>query len=62
MGNAPIHTYESFTRLAEVKDYKAVYLPLYSSVSIPVENFWLVIKNSVKRNIFQETEDLNKLR
>ena len=58
MDNAPIHTSQDITNLIEIRDYEAIYLPPYSSELNSIENFWSVVKNSIKRSVFQETEDL----
>ncbi|KAG1050890.1 hypothetical protein G6F43_006869 [Rhizopus delemar] len=58
MDNSPIHTSEDITKIIETRGYRAIHLPPYSPELYPIENFWSVIKNSVKRSVFQETEDL----
>lgn len=58
MDNAPIHTSDSVTGLIEIRGYRAIYLPSYSPGLNPVENFWSIVKNSVKRSEFTKTEDL----
>lgn len=58
MDNAPIHTSDSIKNLIEARGYRAIYLPPYSPELNPIENFWSIVKNSVKRSAFKETEDL----
>jgi transposase len=58
MDNAPIYTLGDITRLIEARGYRAMYLPPYSPELNPIENFWSVVKNSVKTSAFQKTEDL----
>ncbi|CEP10892.1 hypothetical protein [Parasitella parasitica] len=38
--------------------HEMLYLPPYFSELNPIENFWSIVKNSVKRSAFKETEDL----
>lgn len=40
------------------RGYKCVYLPPYSPELNPIEQFWSIIKNSVRRSQLQEKEDL----
>jgi transposase len=58
MNNVPIHTSEDITRLIEARGHSAIYLFPYSPELNLVENFWLFVKNSVKRSVFQEVKDL----
>ncbi|KAG1473360.1 hypothetical protein G6F56_000996 [Rhizopus delemar] len=58
MDNAPIHTSDIITSLIEMRGYRAIYLHPYSPELNPIENFWSIVKNSVKRSEFTETEDL----
>ncbi|KAG1455878.1 hypothetical protein G6F46_004385 [Rhizopus delemar] len=58
MNNALIHISEDITQLIEARGYRAIDLPLYSPELNPIENFWSVIKNSVKQSAFQEAKDL----
>lgn len=39
--------------------HKAHYLPPYSPELIPIEQFWAIVKNNVKRNKFNASEDLH---
>lgn len=54
MDNAPIHIPQDITNLIETRDYRAIYLPPYSPELNTIEDFWSVVKNSVKRSVFQE--------
>ncbi|CEG76332.1 hypothetical protein RMATCC62417_11241 [Rhizopus microsporus] len=58
MDTVLIHTSECITILIEMRGYRAIYLPPYSSELNPIENFWSIVKNAVKRSVFQESEDL----
>lgn len=58
MDNAPIHTSHEITRMIEARGYRAIYLPPYSPELNPIENFWSILKGTVKRGIFADTEDL----
>lgn len=58
MDNVPIYTSQDITNLIETRGYRAIYLPPYSPELNTIEDFWSVVKNSVKRSVFQETEDL----
>lgn len=55
--NGPIHASQSITSLIELRDYRAISFPPYSPELNPIENLWLVIKNSMERSVFRETED-----
>lgn len=58
MHNALIHTSDIATSLVEMRGYRAIYLPPYSPELNSIENFWSIVKNSVKRSEFTETENL----
>ncbi|KAG2215958.1 hypothetical protein INT45_010102 [Circinella minor] len=58
MDNVPIHTSHDITRMIETRGYRALYLPPYSPELNPIENFWSILKGTVKRSMFEETEDL----
>lgn len=58
MDNASIHTADEISEMIIERGYKCVYLPPYSPELNPIENFWSVIKNKVKRSTFDETSDL----
>ncbi|KAG1177722.1 hypothetical protein G6F70_008548 [Rhizopus microsporus] len=45
-------------KYVESRGYRCVHLPSYSSEFNPIEQFWSVVKNNVKRNRFLETETL----
>lgn len=61
MDNTPIHTSKDVDELVLSKGYKCVYLPPYSPQLNPIEQFWSVLKNKVKRSEFGDKYDL-KLR
>lgn len=59
MNNAPIHTHNDIGRLITSRGYKSIYLLLpYSPELNPIEQFWYVVKNKVKRGAFSDDEDL----
>jgi transposase len=49
MDNVPIHTGKIIGEMIEERGYKYVYLPPYSPELNPIEQFWSVVKSSVKR-------------
>ena len=59
MDNAPIHTHEAIDNLVTSRGYRCIYLPPYSPELNPIEQFWAIVKNSVKRSKFDATEDLH---
>lgn len=58
MDNAPIYTHNDIDRLITSRGYRSIYLPPYSPELNPIEQFWFVIKNKVKRGAFSDDEDL----
>ncbi|KAG1441279.1 hypothetical protein G6F56_011556 [Rhizopus delemar] len=58
MNNVPIHTSKDITIMIESRGYRAIYLPPYFPELNPIENFWSIVKNYVKRSVFKETKDL----
>lgn len=58
MDNAPIHTADVIDNMITERGYKCVYLPPYSPELNPIEQFWSIVKNKVKRSQFQDKEDL----
>lgn len=58
MDNAPIHTAQQINDIITERGYKCVHLPAYSPELNPIENFWSIVKNKVKRSIFETTDDL----
>jgi transposase len=40
------------------RGYKCVYLPPYSPELDPIEQFWFMVKNKIKRRQFEDKEDL----
>lgn len=58
MDNASIHNHEENETLITNKGYRCVYLPPYSPELNPIEQFWSLVKNRVKRSKFNDKEDL----
>ncbi|EIE83364.1 hypothetical protein G6F46_012590 [Rhizopus delemar] len=58
MDNAPIHTHTDIDELVTSRGYGSIYIPPYSSELNPIEQFWSVVKNKVKRGTFSDNEDL----
>lgn len=58
MDNAPIHTHSGIDELITSRGYRSIYLPPYSPELNPIEQFWSVVKNKVKRGTFSDDEDL----
>ncbi|CEG73278.1 hypothetical protein RMATCC62417_08689 [Rhizopus microsporus] len=58
MDNVPIHTHKDIDELITSRGYRSIYLPPYSPELNPIEQFWSVVKNKVKREIFSDNEDL----
>ncbi|KAG1147980.1 hypothetical protein G6F37_002270 [Rhizopus arrhizus] len=58
MDNAPIHTADQIDEMIVARWYKSIYLPPYSPELNPIEQFWAIVKNKVKRCSFEPTEDL----
>lgn len=58
MDNAPIHTADEIKEMVKERGYKCVYLPPHSPELNPIENFWSVVKNKVKRSSFATADDL----
>jgi transposase len=58
MDNAPIHTSQEISAMVADRGYRSVYLPPYSPELNPIEKFWTIVKNKVKRSQFNDTEDL----
>ncbi|CEG80005.1 hypothetical protein RMATCC62417_14402 [Rhizopus microsporus] len=55
MDIATIHSSNEIDAMVTERGYKCVYLPSYS----PIEQFWSIVKNKVKRSQFQAKEDLS---
>jgi hypothetical protein len=58
MDNAPIHTTNQIDEMIVARGYRGIYLPPYSPELNPIEQFWSIVKNKVKRSSFEATEDL----
>lgn len=58
MDNAIIHTAKEIDAMITERGYRCIYLPPYSPELNPIEQFWSIVKNKVKRSQFQNTEDL----
>ncbi|CEP07115.1 hypothetical protein, partial, partial [Parasitella parasitica] len=58
MDNAPIHTAGQIDEMMVARGYRSIYLPPYSPELNPIEQFWSIVKNKVKRSSFEATEDL----
>ncbi|KAG1150146.1 hypothetical protein G6F37_011268 [Rhizopus arrhizus] len=58
MDNAPIHIPNEIDTMVTERGYKCIYLPPYSPELNPIEQFWSIVKNKVKRSQFQTKEDL----
>jgi transposase len=58
MDNALIHIYIDIDELITFRGYRSIYLPPYSPQLNPIEQFWSVVNNKVKRGTFSDNEDL----
>ncbi len=58
MDNVPIHTHNDIDELITSRGYRSIYLPPHSPELNPIEQFWSVVKNKVKRGTFSDDEDL----
>lgn len=58
MDNAPIHTADRINEMITERGYSSIYLPPYSPELNPIEDFWTIVKNKVKRSSFKDAEDL----
>lgn len=59
MDNAPIHPRDVIDPLITQRGYIPVYLPPYSPELNPIEMFWKVLKDRVKRGKLTDTETLS---
>lgn len=53
MDNAPIHTAAQIDEMIVERGYRSIYLPPYSPELNPIEQFWAIVKNKVKRNLIR---------
>ena len=58
MDNTPIYTSQEISAMVADRGYRSVYLPPYSPELNPIEKFWAIVRNKVKRSQFNDTEDL----
>lgn len=58
MDNAPIHTHNDVDELITSRSYKSICPPPYSPELNPIEQFWSVVMNKVKRGTFSDAKDL----
>lgn len=58
MDNVPIHTAKEINELITSRGYKDIYLSPYSPELSPIEQFWAIVKNKVKRSEFKDKEGL----
>lgn len=58
MDNAPIHTNKDIQLYIKGRGYGCSYLPPYSPELNPIEQFWLVCKNKLKRETLLSEETL----
>lgn len=58
MDNAPIHTHTDINELVTSRGYRIICLSPYSPELNPIEQFWSVVKNKIKRKPFSGNEDL----
>lgn len=56
--NAPVHNHEEIETLITNRGYRCVYLPPYFPELNPIEQFWSLVKNRVKRSKFNDKEYL----
>lgn len=59
MDNVLIHTHEDIARYVVNRGYQCIYLPPYSPELNPIEQFWSIAYNKVKRSQFQTKEVLS---
>jgi hypothetical protein len=57
MDNAPIHA-PTVDEMIKRRGYRGIHFPKYSPELNPIEQFWAVLKNKVKRSQFSDVEDL----
>lgn len=59
MDNVTIHTSKDIERYITSCDYGCIYLPPYSPELNPIEQFWSVVKNKLKREKLLEKETIS---
>lgn len=59
MDNALIHTHLDIQKYIEQRGYGCIYLPPYSPELNPIEQFWSVCKNKLKREKLLKEETLS---
>ncbi|KAG1056780.1 hypothetical protein G6F43_001349 [Rhizopus delemar] len=59
MDNAPVHNLKDIGEYVNSRGYRYVYLPLYPLDINPMELFWTVAKNKIKRSRLTENETIS---
>ena len=57
--NAPIHTGKIIGEMIKKHSYKWIYLPSYSLELNPIEQFWSVVKSSIKREFIFKKDTIH---
>ncbi|KAG1371861.1 hypothetical protein G6F61_011554 [Rhizopus arrhizus] len=58
MDNAPIHKPETITEEVSKREYRIIYLPIYSPFLNPIEEFWAKVKTLVRRSPMTDRDNL----
>ncbi|KAG1135061.1 hypothetical protein G6F37_007927 [Rhizopus arrhizus] len=61
MDNAPIHTGKISSEMIKEHGYKYIYLPPYSPELNSIEQFWSVVKSSVKRKFILKKDTIPQI-
>jgi transposase len=61
MDNAPIHTGKIIGEMIEERSYNCIYLPPYSPELNPIEQFWSVVRSSVKREFILKKDTIPQI-
>lgn len=61
INNALSHSLDEIGNLITVRGYRYIYVFPYSPELKPIEKFWSVVKNSVRRSRFKEAEVCNNV-